>query len=99
MLEIKVEDNGNIALSGRLDASQSAKANAIFDEITEPQVVDMKGLDYISSLGLGILLKTQKRINERSGGGLKLVNVSPHLNDIFRYSGFSQIFDIEPISS
>ena len=94
-MDIKVGDNGEIVLSGRLDASQAGKANEVFDAVNEPKVVDLAGLDYISSLGLGILLKAQKRIHAASGGGLRLVNVSPHVNDIFKYSGFNQIFEIE----
>ena len=51
-------------------------------------------LEYISSAGLGVLLKTQKRLMG-AGGKLRLVGVSRHLRDIFQYSGFDQIFDIE----
>ena len=41
-----------------------------------------------------MLLKTQKRLMA-SKGGLKLAGVSRHLRDIFQYSGFDQIFEIE----
>ena len=95
MLEIKYGETGEIILSGRFDASQEEKASAVFDALTVPGVVDLKQLDYISSMGLGILLKTQKRLMASSGGGLKLVNVNHHINDIFRYSGFDQIFEIQ----
>jgi hypothetical protein len=30
-----------------------------------------------------------------TSGGLKLVNVNSHINDIFRYSGFDRLFEIE----
>ena len=40
------------------------------------------------------LLKTQKRLLA-SGGELRLSGVNRHLQDIFVYSGFDQIFDIE----
>jgi hypothetical protein len=45
------------------------------------------------SAGLGILLKTQKRL-VADGGGLKIINVNNHIHDVFRYSGFHTIFDI-----
>ena len=57
--------------------------------------LDCRGLEYISSAGLGVLLKTQKRLTA-SAGKLRLTGVSRHLLDIFRYSGFDQIFEIEP---
>ena len=56
--------------------------------------LDCRGLDYISSAGLGVLLKTQKRLMA-SGGRLRLAGVRPHLRDIFVYSGFDKLFEIE----
>ena len=95
MFEIKFGENEEIVVSGRFDASQADEAMAVFDALTEPSIVDLRNLDYISSKGLAILLKTQKRLKASSGDGLKLVNVNPHINDIFRYSGFNQVFEIE----
>ena len=95
MLEITVGEAGEIRLSGRFDASQEAKATAFFNEVQGGQVVDLSQLSYISSIGLGILLGTQKRLVGATGQGLKLVNLNPHLMDIFRYSGLCQIFQIE----
>lgn len=57
--------------------------------------MDCSGLEYISSAGLGVLLKTQKRL-VASGGKLRLAGVNRHLQDIFSYSGFDQLFEIEP---
>ncbi|MGH8034985.1 MAG: STAS domain-containing protein [Lysobacterales bacterium] len=54
----------------------------------------MGPLEYISSAGLGVLLKTHKRLMSGSSG-LKLINVNSHINDIFRYSGFDKLFDIK----
>jgi anti-anti-sigma factor len=58
--------------------------------------VDCTALEYLSSAGLGVLLKTQKRLLA-IGGKLRLTGVNRHLQDIFSYSGFDQIFEIEPI--
>jgi anti-sigma B factor antagonist len=54
----------------------------------------MRGLDYISSAGLGILLATQKRLMA-SGHRLKIVNMSGHIRDIFHYTRFDTVFEIE----
>ena len=94
MFEIRLSDEGRVVLSGRLDAAQCGKAQAVLDGIPSPRIVDMGSLDYISSAGLGVLLKTQKRLMA-TGGGLRLINVNSHIGDIFRYSGFDQIFEIE----
>ena len=98
MFEIATGEAGVIIFSGRLDAAQCAKAQAFLDGIADPKVFDFTKLEYISSAGLGVLLKVQKRIMG-SGAKLKLVNVNNHINDIFRYSGFDQIFDIQRSAS
>ncbi len=93
MLEIGYGDTGLIVLAGRLDAAQCATAQAFLDAVTAPQALDFARLEYISSAGLGVLLKTHKRLMA-VGGRLKLVNVNNHIHDIFRYSGFDQVFEI-----
>jgi anti-sigma B factor antagonist len=82
-------------LAGRLDAAQCDKAMQFLDRVPAPHVIDLVGLEYISSAGLGVLLKTQKRA-VAGGRGLRLVNANKHIRDIFRYAGFDRIFEIVP---
>jgi anti-sigma B factor antagonist len=98
MFEIRIGEQGEVVLSGRLDAAQCDKALQFLDGVPAPRVVDLAGLDYISSAGLGVLLKTQKRVMAE-GQGLKLVNASKHIRDIFRYAGFDRIFEIVPAAA
>lgn len=93
MLEIARGPAGEIVLKGRLDAAQCDKALQFFDGVADPHVVDLAGLEYISSAGLGVLLKTQKRAMA-AGRGLRIVNVNRHIADIFRYAGFDKIFEV-----
>lgn len=95
MLAIENGADGVVVVSGRLDAAQSPKAQAFLDQVPGPATLDCSGLEYISSAGLGVLLKTQKRMMA-SGGKLRLTGLSPHLRDVFQYSGFDRIFEIEP---
>jgi anti-anti-sigma factor len=94
MFQGEIANDGEVRLIGRLDAAQAEKAQAFLDQLEGPSRVDLSGLEYISSAGLGVLLKTQKRLMP-SGGGLTLTKVNSHINDIFKYSGFDQIFQIE----
>ncbi len=94
MFDIQYGDEGKIVCTGRLDAAQCEKGQAFMDEITKSSVLDFSQLEYISSAGLGILLKTQKRLAE-SGAALRIINVNNHIYDVFHYSGFHAIFDIE----
>ena len=95
MLEIKFGPGGEVVLAGRFDASQAEKAEAFLAGVKESRVVDLKDLSYISSLGLGVLLSAQKRLMA-SGHSLRLVNVRGHVRDIFHFSGFEQVFEIDP---
>jgi len=94
MLAIDFGADGNVVIAGRLDAAQCALAQSVLDRVQGPVTLDCSKLEYISSAGLGLLLKTQKRLSA-SQGKLRLAGVSRHLRDIFRYSGFDQIFEIE----
>ena len=95
MLTIEPGGEGTVVMKGRLDAAQAANAQAYLDRVGGAVTLDVSGLEYISSAGLGVLLKTQKRLMA-GAGRLKLSGVGPHLRDIFVYSGFDQLFEIEP---
>jgi len=95
MLAIEHGQDGVVLLAGRLDAAQSPAAQSFLDKVQGIVTLDCNQLEYISSAGLGVLLKTQKRLMA-SSGKLRLVGLKPHLRDIFTYSGFDQLFEIEP---
>ena len=95
MLAIEQGPQGVVRISGRLDAAQSQAAQDFLDKVEGPATLDCTGLQYISSAGLGVLLKTQKRLMA-SGAKLRLTGLSRHLRDVFQYSGFDRIFEIEP---
>jgi len=95
MLAIDHGPDGKVVLGGRLDAAQAPAAQAFLDREKGVVTLDCRALEYISSAGLGVLLKTQKRLMA-SGGKLRLTGVSRHLRDVLQYSGFDQILEIEP---
>lgn len=93
MFEIGFSDTQGVRLEGRLDAANAVKAQTFLDHVAGECVLDLSGLEYISSAGLGVLLKTHKRLMA-NGQGIKLINVHNHIHDIFRYSGFDKLFEI-----
>lgn len=94
MFSIARTEQGDIRLSGRFDASRADEADAFLGTVTSSCRVDLSDLDYISSAGLGILLKAQKRLLA-SGNGLVLANMNKLTRDIFRLARFDLIFKIE----
>jgi anti-anti-sigma factor len=94
MFDIKKGDDEVLYLSGRLDASQVEAAEAVLAKATGITVADLSALDYISSAGIGLLLKTFKRLAD-SGGQLKLVNANPRVKTVFHYAGLTALIPLE----
>ncbi len=95
MLTVEPGIDGTVRLVGRLDAAQAPAAQRALDGLADTVTIDCRDLDYVSSAGLSVLLKTQKRLLA-AGGRLRLARLQPHIHDIFVYSGFDQLFEIVP---
>ena len=93
MFDIKLAADGRVLLSGRLDASQVESVRSVLGAVTQSCILDFSELEYISSLGLGVLLEAQKRLTE-AGHGLVITNLSVHIADLFKLAGFDLIFEI-----
>ncbi len=93
MLTVEPDGDGVVRLVGRLDAAQAPAAQAALDRLAGSATIDCRDLDYLSSAGLSVLLKTQKRLLA-GGGAMRLARLRPHIHDIFVYSGFDQLFEI-----
>ena len=94
MMEIGWGEDGKIKIVGRFDASEAERVETFLDGVASTKDLDLSGLQYVSSLGLGVLLKAQKRL-KAEGQSLRLVGMPPHIRDIFRFSGLDRVFEIE----
>ena len=54
-------------------------------------MLDMQNVPYISSAGLGVLLKTAKRARAE-GGRIALASLADSVNTVFEISGFLTLF-------
>jgi anti-anti-sigma factor len=93
MFEIKKQEDGVVVVSGRLDASQAARAETFLNSIQESAPVDLWALDYISSAGIAVFVKTQIRL-QAAGHTLKLLHMHPRIRAIFHYAGLEQLFGL-----
>lgn len=85
----------NVALEGRLDTSSAPQLEAelkALDGVTE-LMIDMAGLEYLSSAGLRVLLAAQKAMNKQ--GSMVLHNVNETIMEVFEITGFVDILTIE----
>ncbi len=98
MLKIEYREASVVVVRGRLDAAQAPVAQDFLDQVPGGCMLDLGELEYISSAGLGVLLRTHKRM-VAGGQGLRLINVNKHICDIFSYSGFDKLFEVQPAGS
>ena len=94
MFSITSTEGGEILLSGRFDASQVESAESVLSKVQTTTRVNFQGLDYISSAGLGALLKAQKRLNQ-TGQMLILTRMNKLVRDIFKIARLEVVFEIE----
>lgn len=98
-MNINIEkENGStvIKIEGRLDtttAPELEKAINAEGEALKSLVLDFKGVEYISSAGLRVLLTAQKKMNVQ--GHMELTDVSEAVMDIFEMTGFADILVIK----
>lgn len=85
-----------IGVVGRLDTTTSPTLEkSINEEVLNAKnlILDMKGLDYISSAGLRVLLSAQKKMQQI--GSMKVINVCEQVMEVFEMTGFADILTIE----
>jgi anti-sigma B factor antagonist len=56
-------------------------------------VLDFRHVRFLSSAGLGLLIRVSKRVAEQ-GGQLKLANIHPGIYEVFKITRLTNIFDI-----
>ena len=85
-----------IQICGRLDTITAPNLDKIINEElgdTKNLVMDMKGLEYISSAGLRVLLGAQKKMQKI--GSMKVTGVCEAVMDVLEMTGFADILVIE----
>lgn len=97
-MEIKKVSEGTaltIYINGRLDAVTAfqldKELNASLNGI-EDLTIDLADLEYISSAGLRMLLKAQKRMDKQ--GAMKIRNIKDNVREVLDMSGFSEFLTI-----
>lgn len=89
-----VEATTVVDLTGELDATTSAAAQQRILPLVQSGgklLLGMRGVTYMSSAGLRMLLSTHRHVTE-SGGRLVLVGLSPELRETMSVTGFLNFF-------
>ena len=101
-MEIVEERSGGVlvvAPRGRLDTTTSPdlekRLQGHVDAGVRQLVLDLSGIEYISSAGLRVLLLVAKKLRA-AGGEVVLCALGPAVRQVFELAGFLSIFPIEP---
>ena len=96
-IEIKKSNQETIIeIVGRLDTiTAPALDKTINEDIGDVKnlVLDVKGMEYISSAGLRVLLAAQKKMQKT--GSMKVTGVCEDVMEVFEMTGFADILVIE----
>lgn len=93
-------DNQNVrvCLVGELDSKatteQAAELNKVLELADKSMEIDCSELAYISSAGLRFFMQA-KRATETQGGTIRVTHLNEDVAEIFRMSGFLNIFDVK----
>ncbi len=86
-----------IAVSGRIDATTSPDLESVLNNLIDQKkteiVLDLGGVEYVSSVGLRVLLATLKKVRPQRGD-MKLVSLQPFVKEVFEITGFTRLFSI-----
>jgi len=88
-----------VALAGRVDSLTAGELEPRLLEYASGRaprlVVDLQGVEYISSAGLRVLLCLVSRLREIQGE-LVLCSLTHSVREVFELAGFMAIFAVEP---
>jgi anti-sigma B factor antagonist len=93
------EENGVtvVEIEGKMTTTTSPDADVYFKELladgVKQMLLNLEGVDFIASTGLRVILAAGKKLMATEGR-LALCNLNPTVADVFRLSGFSQMFDV-----
>jgi len=104
-MEISTRNENDVVvagLNGRMDAVSAPQFDSWLAERIQTKqhkmVLDMSGLEYISSAGLRSLLAAAKQL-KAVGGSVILTGISGTVEEVFRMSGFLAIFKVAPTAT
>ncbi len=99
-MEIIEETKGNFhifSLTGRLDSNTSSQLETAIVQALENGINDIllnfEKLEYISSAGLRVILKTTKDL-KRKNGKLLLCSMQDYVREVFEIAGFDTFLSI-----
>jgi anti-sigma B factor antagonist len=100
-MEVKQEHTDGVeifSVKGSLDSNTSPEFEALIYKTLEngqrKLILDLEDLDYISSAGIRVMLKTTKDL-KRMDGNIVLCSLQDYVREVFDIAGFDGYLNIE----
>jgi anti-sigma B factor antagonist len=88
------KDIQTVFLRGSFDASKAEEVKEVLNRVDNSVSVDMSGLDFICSAGVGLMVMTYRKLKEK-GEDICLINLNEHISKVFRLSLLDKVFTIK----
>jgi len=88
------KDIQTVFLRGSFDASKAEEVKEVLTRVDKSVSVDMSGLDFICSAGVGLMVMTYRKLKEK-GEDICLVNLNEHISKVFKLSLLDKVFTIK----
>ena len=92
-------DRPTLVVRGEIDVSTSPELRAQLGRLLEHQpsgiVVDLRGVGFVDSSGLGVLVGALKRLREAGGDDVVLLGVQEPVRKVFEITGLDRLFRLE----
>ncbi len=89
-----------ISLKGRVDSATAPQFTQVMDNLIDKGVykfvVDMSGLEYMSSAGFRALLSAQRSCKRYNRGEVLLASVPTRIQEALELAGFTELFKSYP---
>lgn len=86
-----------VEVQGEIDVYTSPRVKETINELIDSghfnMVINLEGVRYIDSTGLGVLIGALKKVREKNGK-IVLICTNPQIKKIFNITGLIKIFDI-----
>lgn len=97
-LDVSEQDGWSVLqVGGEIDVATAPRLREQLIKLVNEErfriVVDLEGVDFIDSTGLGVLIGARKRVRLHEGD-VKLVCNEPRIVKVFEITGLDQVFQI-----
>lgn len=87
-----------LTISGRIDSKTArkfeARLKAAICDTSPCLLLDMQGVEYITSAGMRALASAYKAVSKLEGGDIVIANLKDDLDHLFRLIGFDGLFTL-----